>query len=298
MIDKTKDKILGKKILFIYSSLLLLGFMFSFNFAYAATGNTSINFNTGGVYCYKTATNSSWMNASSNSILIADSSLNCMAYAVLGYILPCCPTGMSCNASASTCFDASAITKCDNYDNELSCNTDDRHVGTDSVGSGVRCGTSDTFNRGSEVCINITSCGCKWNSGNRRCEALANLTTNCNNTGSSTNGYCIWSVSALENNCNNSLANIIIRSKARWANGTSAPDPAFFAACRDETRNYPCPNTAKLPFASDLSYVLAILILVIIYLILNRYITRRRNDLLVKYNKKNSSRKVSSKKKL
>jgi len=277
---------------------LVFGILLSLFFLNPVLGlsqNTSVNFNTGGVYCSKTNTTSSWINGSTGVVLIANASNNCNAYTISGYIGTCCPSGLSCNASASLgsnmCFDASAITRCDNYLDKASCENDDINVGVNSVGSNVVCGSGAPYNFGAEVCVNVTDCGCIWKSG--QCQAIANSTTTCDQTGSRSRGYCTWASSILENNCNTSLFNMVITSKASWTNG-NPNDAALQLACVEQKRNYPCPNTAKLFFTSNLGYALAIIILVGIYLILNRY--RRKRAQIV--HKNNFNERVSKKKKL
>ncbi|MBM3247640.1 hypothetical protein FJZ17_03835 [Candidatus Pacearchaeota archaeon] len=279
--------ITNKKIFFAFLCFASISlFLFSLSFVFAIQGTSSVTFNTGGVYCSKTNASSSWINATSGAVLAANSQDSCNKYAVPGYISSCCPSDMTCNASANSgagqCIPSKTYNTCSDYLDSASCNLDDLKLGNKSVGSNVSCGIKGYTILG-VYCVNVTQCKCIWDS--NRCKALANYTTTCEDNSGGSRGYCMWSSSVIENNCNTTLNNLVLRSKAEWKYGMRN-DALARATCLDETRNYPCSNTAKLDFMSSWGYFILVVLIILVY-----FLIKRRNQARIKRSIKSGNKK-------
>jgi hypothetical protein len=260
--------------------LLALGIIFflSLSFVYSESGQVSVNFFTGGMQCQKTATSANWFNSSSLQTIPVTSSGNCSRYS-LGLNLPsCCPTGQACNFNTGVCYYAN-IVRCDQYTLSSACNADDQKVGNNSVPNPSLCGVGPIYNYTSPAgvkyrCVNQTSCSCSWANGN--CSALQNFTRQCYEVGigdiiSYNEGHCTWGVSNIQNNCNTSLRNIVVRSFATWTSGSIA-NPAGQGNCTDVSRTYPCVYTARLDFSTNLGVVILVILIILVYLYLSKKI--------------------------
>ncbi|MBM3247659.1 hypothetical protein FJZ17_03930 [Candidatus Pacearchaeota archaeon] len=258
-----------------------------------------MTFNTGGVYCTKTISSSSWINATSGVVLAANSQDSCNKYTIPGYINSCCPIGLTCNASANSeagkCISApvDVYRVCSDYKDSLSCINDDQKLGNKSIGSNITCGIGPLYSIGTDICVDKTDCGCIWNSTRNVCQALTNYTQNCKLGGSKNRGLCIWGSSTLENNCNNSLANMILRSVANWKGGILNDTQTAIeeANCKNEVRTLSCPSVAKLPFMNETSLVIIIIVLLIVYILINRTNRKSKNKDTFKY-KSNKKKKI------
>jgi hypothetical protein len=252
-------------------------------FVSGQSGSTNVNFSTGGITCERNTVPAAWFNYSSGVRTIVG---NCSLYYQPGYIGPCCPSDQQCNVSKPInqgCY-YWPVTRCDQYLDRVTCNADTQDVGEDSVGDPANCNTNSavfTYNgnltayRGLR-CTNSTSCECDWNG--TSCLAVKAESMNCRNRSAPNGnaredtGQCVYSVSLLQDNCNTTLNNIIIKSTATWIKIGPLENLERKAACQNITRTYPCVATAKLDFWTNMGLVIVILILVgfYIYLVMKR----------------------------
>lgn len=261
--------------------ILMLGVisLFVFDFISAESEYSEVSFYTGGMQCDKTATSSSWFNSTSLVRENVTVSGNCSRYSSLPFLPSCCPYDQTCNFETGKCS-VENIFMCDQYTNAASCNADDLDVGINSVTNPATCGISSTFTLntplGSQTCVNVTSCKCMWNASLNSCLAIKKSDRNCTADGGGSMGYCIWGVSALQDNCNNSFNNIHVTSVATWTSGTIS-NPSGQLNCISAERDYPCVYTAKLGFITNLSLIIIILLIVLIYYYLTHKIHLKVN---------------------
>lgn len=228
----------------------------------ALSSQTGVEFTTGTYTCEKTSLNATWIKSDTSQRWTVPSQANCSAYSHRD-VASCCPTSLTCNTSSGLCVDSSKITDCTKYQSKGDCEADDRSVGIVSIANSSSCGLSSYFNKGSEMCLNRTSCGCVWSGSN--CSAKKIYTTECEG-GSTSLGNCSWSTFSISNgDCSNGDSPIIITSTATWQQG-SMPRPAD---CSNITRDYPCVSTAKLPFFTGMGFIISLASIIFVYFFLS-----------------------------
>jgi hypothetical protein len=250
----------------IILSAVFLALVLSLSLLLAQESQDSVEFTTGAMMCNATATTAYWVNSSSGQQTPVT---NCKAYATTS--LPsCCPTGFTCNSTTGSCVDGSRITDCTKYGSEADCIADDLRVGLVSVSNSSNCGLSSYFTGNffvplGETCVNMTKCGCFWESG--RCSAKKKSTVECPG-GSLAIGNCTWNTFNVDNeDCSNTNLPITITSTATWYPGPQANAQAQ-ADCKNLTRTYPCVSTAALPFFTLPTLMVSLGIIVFVYFIL------------------------------
>jgi hypothetical protein len=124
------------------------------------------------------------------------------------------------------------------------------------------CGGVSTswFDSSNSLCANGTSCSCVWSSG--KCSANRTIQTSCDN-GFIYTKSCVWTESGSENMCD-SLGKIIVRY---IASGDAINVESW---CVDQSKEYPCSVSVKLPFFDGTSLMLSILGIVFVYAFIRR----------------------------
>jgi hypothetical protein len=255
-----------KKKVILFLSVMFFS-IFAVHLILAQTSQTAVNFTTGTFTCENNATTAVWIDSTTNQRFVVGSSpTTCSTYSHES-IPSCCPTSLShCNTTSNSCEDSSRITDCTKYKSQSDCEADDQNVGVASIANSSNCGLSSYFSSGGEICVNLTSCGCFWDS-STKCSAKKKYTLECPD-GSSHRGTCTWSTFSITNeDCSNSVLPVVVSSTASWAMGTLAQP----ADCSDITRSYPCVSTAQLPFFTLSSLIVSSLSIIFIYLFLLRF---------------------------
>jgi hypothetical protein len=206
-------------------------------------------------------------------VQITATSGNCSQYLVSG----CCPTGKSYCRDDGKCYEGGNF--CQNYNSPSSCSGANSGgdefgsaVGKNSVANSSVCGASNSYYYESAVlCSNITYCGCIWQ--NNQCKAIANATKICDDSTRTSYGYCTWTTLPLQDNCNNSLNNLVIRSTANWTGAANSQTPAKLS-CIDVTKTLECASVERLPFFTFFNFAAALITITIAYFIINRRLVK------------------------
>jgi len=204
----------------------------------------------------------------------------------------CCSVGNVCNLTTNSCEPPSAedhpISLCENYLNKSSCNSDRYNIGTFSVERNLLTGEScNSITVSNTSCTEtLDSCICNWNSSTNLCENSFSKTISCPSPtgGPPTGGVCSYTSTANLNACNGTESSVISILTANWLGNESDR----LSDCVDKTTRIPCPAQIKLSFFSWYNWIVAIIILGIIYYSLEKF----RKGKKVKFKKiKNQKRK-------
>lgn len=271
--------------------LVLASFILSLNFIFADTYNTPIvpiQVSGAPLECRNNATSAYWFNTSTNTNL-GDASNACLRFAdITGEA--CCPTKNNicdngkCHGLGYFCSDFNTSSSCTNAGSVVALN---------SVPNASICGASkEFFNQRLDVCYNFTNCKCYWDSAIKTCLSSSSYSMKCYNaTGlvsSDDLGTCYWEITKKQDNCNTTKSNIIYQAVAKWIS-SMVPKALQPKWCASYEKILQCPSTVKLSFVSDMSLILGVLLLIIVYV----YLAKKRK--VVK--KVNIVKKLVSKKK-
>jgi len=262
--------------------ILLIGLMFLIPLVSAQTSyseSTDVTFTVGGWSCDSSDTDARWVNGN-DEILITN---NCDLYSAEAGG-SCCPGNSVCNVDG-TCGPSTAD-YCWQYTTEVSCDLASLDAGVISVsddsGNPVIC--TDVPSDVCEGGRDRTACNCLWiledssDEDSGQCASNSNVTTFCPSGQEEEKGSCSWTVLEIDNNCDNSLNNLILTKVAVWrAAGTGGPQvfsgdeyniDDFYAqpgSCADVERIYQCPSSTALPFFTMFNLVIALSMISLIY---------------------------------
>jgi cysteine-rich repeat protein len=181
--------------------------------------------------------------------------------------------GNICVRGISYCWQLSTETECKSASNS---------VAKASLGSiiGADCGS---IYRDSFGCNYSVSCLCDWNTTScTPSRSNYTLLQACNSDPSGRNrGYCNVAY-RVQDNCNTNLNTLVWIREATWHGSGSAIN------CESNQENFPCPNTARVPFFTLGNLIITLILLVLIYFIL--FALQRRNN-----NRKNEKSIIASK---
>ena len=180
--------------------------------------------------------------------------------------------GNSCIRDTNYCWQLSTETACKNASNS---------VAKASLGSiiGADCGS---IYKDSLGCNYSVSCLCDWNTTScTPSRSNYTLLQACNSNPPGSSGYCDVAY-RVQDNCNTNLNTLVWIREATWRGGGSAIN------CQSNQENFPCPNTARVPFFTLGNLIITLILLVLIYFIL--FALQKRNN-----NRKNEKSIIASK---
>lgn len=272
-------------LLFVVLSLVLMA-----NFATSAIyeANTTLIFSTGsqGWSCNATTATAFWQNDTNPSQIVwiyngtysSKNVCNDSQYSDNW----CCPVGFvpylnSANKAECRIINTT-IVDCTGIDDEIFCNTANpwfaisliESFGSNYAGICASSGSYVTYFSGTDECTNYTSCGCTWDNALDICKAsftretccgtIDPLTGACQTNSSST---CSWSErpNSRQDLCGSDEGKIII-----YYDAVGSLDPL----CVNQTIEYPCSVSVKLPFFNWFNFILTGLGIAVVYAIMRK----------------------------
>lgn len=264
-------------ILSVLTAVLVLGLLVNLADAQITGEGSEININvnqgSAEMDCNKTSTTAFWYNLTTGAKIedITDTSGNCSKFATAG----CCPSSKPYCWTDGRCHVEGKY--CSNYDTAASCNGASGDADLFGVGRSYAfldssiCGPRESFYSSDILCTNITFCGCIWQ--NNECEEIANFTSVCDDgtPGGKKTSYesCSWSSVVIQDNCNTSLNNIIVTSKANFT-GSLTSQTLLRKSCVDVPGTFECVSTEKLPFFGFFNFAISLISILGIYFIINK----------------------------
>jgi len=273
--------------IWVTSILLTLVLFLNFGLVASSSGSTDTYVTTTGFTCYRTNLVSYWNNDGSGSdqIIYNASGMvgNATEYSAAGSYEYCCPIGYSfddnkCiydpNNIINACADLESKEECEGAPHSLSYSILESFNDSDE---GVCGSVSGSFTgTGGKNCANATSCSCVWDYEDNVCAPNRELSTYCQGDGE-TNSSCTWieiKGTADEQVQCNTVGKIIINYEAK---GSALGVESW---CVNQTKEYPCSVSVKLPFFDKTIFLISILGIVLVYVFLGR------NTMGVKKNEK------------
>jgi len=251
-----------RKLSFVFIFVLCLSFVF----ADIYTGEVGISIWTEGYSCVKDDVSASWIGSDSSIIIVNET----------GYNFPgtcnqtsdwCCPNGYTCEGGM--CISTVSLDTCYDFKSQDSCEggwavREYAIEGIESFGDdfiGI-CSRSLPFvNDKGLNCVNASACDCVWDDG--VCVSELNFFDLCVDGNSTYNESCYWSEGLQEDKCESEgiyIVNYIVSGDGVNNN----------VLCVNQTKNYPCSVSVKVPFFDFSNFIISALGICCIYFVFRR----------------------------
>ncbi|MEI7719528.1 MAG: hypothetical protein WCI72_06670 [archaeon] len=260
---------------FIFGFLLVI----TLSLVAAQIGNTDVSFTTssGDYICMNSNYEAFWMSVSSGTVInIINATYNSKGVCNDTQYSEdwCCPRNSQCVNGECIAYNSSYNGDvCSALSDPSTCNTASASFALSlmdlfSEEYNNTCGSSSSYlgySVGNEICANITTCSCAWDSSKEACGLNVAQEAICGaNIVSSTKCSWVENSTKTQNLCDTENKLVIIYDAVGefTKNGNDL--------CKEQRVEYPCTISVQLPFFDKFSFIFAALAIVGIYFIMNR----------------------------